>query len=153
MKKLLLFLLFPVLLQAQVEYLGTVEIDTIKYEWGDTFDKLTKFIERNKIEKTKDGSPIIFIPTMKVYKRVPRKGMLVDGHLALFTYDDKTATVTLESPETHLIEYNIKTKKAKKAKKYNNDNYDSTKPKDLKDKIKKKLKEKPVLPKKKGKGK
>jgi len=40
MKKLLLFLLFPALLQAQTEYLGMVEVDTVVYQYENIFDDL-----------------------------------------------------------------------------------------------------------------
>jgi len=140
MKKLILFLLFPVLLQAQVEYLGIVEVDTVKWEWGDTFDKLTSFIERHDIKKTADGKQVIFIPKMKVYKKIKRNAAIVDGHFVLFTYDDENDIVRIESPESWLIEYDIKNKEQKEPKKYDTDVYDSTKPKDLEKKIKDKLK-------------
>jgi len=142
MKKLILFLLFPLCLQAQTEYLGTVEVDTIRYEWGNTFDKLADFLDRHQIEKTLDGKQVIFIPKFQVFKKIKRKAMIVDGCFVEFTYDEDNDILTIESPETWLIEYNLKTKEQKKEKKYDNDVYSDLKPKNLEQKIKDKLKEK-----------
>ena len=141
MKKLILFLLFPVLLQAQVQYLGVVSVDTIRYEWGNTFDSLNDFIERNKIEKTKDNKKVFFIPSMVIYPKIERAAMIVEGQLFLFAYDDESDVVTIEDvEECWLMEYSIKNKKLKKPKKYDRDTYNEIKPKNLEKKIKDKLK-------------
>jgi len=142
MKKLILFLLFPVFVQAQTEYLGTVSVDTVSYQWGTTFDKLADFLERHQIEKTLDGKQVIFIPKFQVFKKIKRKAMIVDGCFVEFTYDEDNDVLVIESPESWLIEYNLKTKEQKKEKKYDNDVYSDLKPKNREQKIKDKLKEK-----------
>ena len=134
------FLLFPIILQAQTEYLGTVIIDTVVYQWGDTFDKLADFLERNQIEKTTDGKKVLFIPDRQVFKKIKRKAMIVDGVLVAFTYDDENDVLVIEHPETWLFEYSLKDKIKDEPKKYDTDTYSDLKPKNLEQKIKDKLK-------------
>jgi len=66
--------------------------------------------------------------------------MIIEGHFVMFTHDDENDVVTIDSPETWIIAYDLKNKKKDKEKKYDSDNLDSTKPKDLEKKIKDKLK-------------
>ena len=141
MKKLLFILLLPMQLFAQVEFLGLVTIqDTVFYDNSEVFALLKTLPEGLK---TKDKAEVIFFPYAKIFTKSPRYLMRIDGiYLAQFTYDSKTAAVTIEQPETWLIEYSLKTKKFKTKKKYNNDTFDVFKPKDLEKKIKDKMKEK-----------
>ena len=142
MKKIILmfFLLFPIILQAQVKYLGIVEIDTVIYQYENIFDDLESFLERHQIEKTKDGNRFLYLPMKKVYKKAKRHAMIIEGYFVMFTHDDENDVVTIDLPETWIIAYDLKNKKKDKEKKYDNDNLDSTKPKDLEKKIKDKLK-------------
>ena len=141
MKKLLLILLFPTLLTAQVEFLGLVTIqDTVFYDNTEVFALLQTLPEGLR---TKDKAEVIFFPYAKIFTKSPRYLMRIDGiYLAQFTYNSKTSDVVIEQPETWLVEYSLKTKKFKAKKKYNNDTFDIFKPKDLEKKIKDKMKEK-----------
>lgn len=140
MRKLLLFLLFPSLLFAQVEFLGIISIDTIRYDWGNALELLQQLPTNIK---TKDSAEVIFIPFLKIYDADSCYAILFDDiTYVLYEYDDKNDKVTILEPETWLVEHNLKNKKFKDKKKYNNDNYDILKPKDLENKVKKIHKEK-----------
>ena len=141
MKKLLLFLLFPVMLNAQVEFLGTVSIqDTVFYDNSKVFALLQTLPSGLK---TKDLAEVIFFPYAKIFTKTPHYLIKIDGiYWVLFDYNSKTEKVDIYQPETWLIEYSLKTKKFKPKKKYNNDTYDIFKPKELEKKIKDKMKEK-----------
>jgi len=138
MRKILLFLLFPVLLNAQVEFLGLVSIqDTVKYDHTEAFALLSELPAGLK----HDGSDVIFFPIAKIYTDSSFYLMLIDSiYYAQFDYDKNTDRVMLKQPETWLVEYSLKNKKFKAKKKYVGDVFDIFYPEDLEKKIKDKIK-------------
>ena len=144
---LIMFLFFFFLIKsfAQVELLGTVTVDTVKYDY---WSKLEPLLKKHVFDKKQDGSTILFIPLYKVYGDTT-VAVLLDGfEFYPYRYNSKTEKVDLVTPkETAVIEYNLKSHKYEK-KKYKHDNFNDFKEKDekkIKDKIKEKEKKKPTV--------
>jgi len=137
-----LFCFFLIKSFAQATLLGTMKVDTVKYDY---WSKLQPLLDKHTFDKKQDGSAILFIPLYKVYSDITVDVLLDGFELYPYKYDSKSEKVDLVTPkETAVIEYNLKNHKWEK-KNYKHDNFNDFKSKDekkIKDRIKKKEKEK-----------
>ena len=131
----------------QVTVLGTMTVDTVKYDY---WNALKPLLEDKIFDKKQDGSTILFIPLYKVYGNIRASVALYDFEFYPYDYDSKTEKVTLHKITDYaVIEYNLKNHKYQ-IKKYKNDTFNDFKEnneKKITDKIKEKEKEKENKPK------
>jgi len=142
---LLMFLLCFFLIRsfAQVTLLGTMKVDTVKYDY---WSKLQPLLDKYTFDKKQDGSIILFIPLSKVFGDTSISVMFYNLEFYPYAYNSKNEKVTLIEPtDVTIIEYNLKNHKWKKAK-YKHDTFNDFKEKDT-EKLKDKIKEKEKKPK------
>ncbi len=137
---LLMFLLFFFIIKsfAQVELLGTVTVDTVKYKY---WEVLKPLLDSTDFEMKSDSSSILFIPVYKVYGNV-RANVMLDGfELYFYDYNPVNEKVDLIKLKNYkVVEYNLKSHKWQ-MKNYKVDSYNDFKEKG-EAKIKNKIKEK-----------